>query len=540
MTLSTFFPEPRRKKPNAYRQAYEALRDWGTVAGPEEEHRAELERCKADRAYWVNAYCKTYDPRTPGKELPFTLWPKQEAFLAWIGERAAKKQGGVCAKARDGGISFVCCADALHDFLFLPGSKTGFGSRKLEYVDDLGNPDSLFEKIRFMLRRLPDWMLPRGWKAGKHDCHTRFVNPATGATITGEGGDEIGRGGRCGKYFLDEHAFLEHPDRVEQALVATTDVLIRVSTPNGPGNAFYRLRHSLPAEQVFEFHWRDDPRKDDAWHAKKLVEVGPTVFAAEYDIDFSASIEGICIPGAWVRSAVREEQGVAATGAQTANNGTATGNGSATVPANGRLVAGFDIGEEGDNLSVFLPRTGGYVGLPVSWGKSNTTETAWRGRDEAKRLGAAEVYYDSVGVGAGIKGTWDTAEIWQVPFRKVPINTGASPTENVWPDGETSQQKFANLKAELWWCLRLRFERTYEHVTGKATHRPEDMISLPDHPQLVAQLSTVLYRRTETGKVRIESKDELARRGIKSPDFAEALVLSEAATVCRLKEFWLL
>jgi hypothetical protein len=475
---------------------------------------AERARCAADTVYWINTYCVTYDPRTDGKAISFKLFPKQVEFIGWLGERKLRQESGLCEKSRGVGVSFLAAADSLHDWLFVPGCKIGFGSRKLEYVDQIGNLDSIFEKIRFMLRRLPAWMYPTGFKWNRHDNHARLLNPETGAAITGEGGDEIGRGGRTSIYYVDEAAFLERPDMAESSLVETTNVRIDISTPNGPGNPFAVKRHSLPPERVFTFHWKDDPRKNEEWAAKTKAEKGLTVFACEYDIDYGASIAGITIPGAWVRAAV----------------------GLDLLPSS-KCVAGLDIGEEGDDLSVFISRRGPKVNVPVSWSKELTTTTAWRARDEATAAGATDLYYDSVGVGAGVKGTFNTSET-ALPFNATPVNTGEAPTDNIWPDGQSSKEKFLNLKGELWWSLRTRFERTFEHVSGQAVHEASSMISIPNHPQLIAELSLPLHFRTESGKIKMESKEQLARRGIKSPDFAEALVLSEMAYVSPRKMFW--
>jgi hypothetical protein len=57
-------------------------------------------------------------------------------------------------------------------------------------------------------------------------------------------------------------------------------------------------------------------------------------------------------------------------------------------------------------------------------------------------------------------------------------------------------------------------------------HPPEEMISIPNCPDLIAEVSAPLAFRTETGKVKIESKKDMARRGVKSPDHADALVLA--------------
>src|SRR5947207_8452674 len=47
-------------------------------------HKAELVRCATDTVYFVDTYCKTYDPRTPGKSMAFKLWPRQKEFLLWL------------------------------------------------------------------------------------------------------------------------------------------------------------------------------------------------------------------------------------------------------------------------------------------------------------------------------------------------------------------------------------------------------------------------------------------------------------------------
>ena len=491
----------------------------------------EWNKCAEDPVYWLDTYGRTYDPRTPGKFLPFKLFDKQKELIRWLQERERLIKPGLVEKSRDVGVSFICGAYALHGWLFRPGFKAGFGSRKLEYVDKLGDLDSIFEKIRFMLQGLPQWMLPKGFKAREHDCFTKLINPETRASITGEGGDEIGRGGRSSIYILDESAFMERPHLIDRAMSAVTNVRIDVSTPNGPGNPFAIRRFSGQVD-VFTYHWRDDPRKDEAWAEEKRREKGPVIFASEYDIDYSASIEGICIPGAWVRTAVN---------LKLPDPTTSEGRFYQTLP-DGRVlywlkcVAGLDVAEEGDDLSVFTPRWGPVIGMPIHWSKLNTTQSAWKARDEAVRIGASEVYYDPLP--SGIKGTWKSSEV-RIPFTDYPVNTGASPTEARWPDGQTSKDKFFNLKAELWWRVRQRFERTWEFVSQGIQHPIEDLISIPDCPQLIAQLSLPLSERTDRGKIKIESKPAMKKRGIRSPDFADSLVLSEAAFAMKKLQYWI-
>lgn len=469
--------------------------------------------CAADPVHWLEHYGKTYDPRLlPGDPfIPFRPFPRQVDFLRWLQEREAAAADGLAEKSRDMGLTWLCVAYAVHGWLFRPGFAAGFGSRKLELVDRIGDPSSIFEKIRILLRNQPEWLMPAGWSPKEHDNHCRILNPATGATITGEGGDEIGRGGRTTIYFVDEAAFLEKPQRVEASLSQTTQCRIWVSTPNGPGNIFYQKRHGGKVP-VFTFHWRDDPRKGATWYAREKARLDPVTLASEVDIDYTASVEGICIPAKWVRAAV-----------------------GLPLPEGRTCIAGLDVAEEGRNRSVFIARRGPVIraGEITDWGQALTTETAWRARDECRRVGATILKYDCIGVGAGVKGTLETSEE-PLGFWAAGINVGAAPTDAVWPNGKTSREQFLNLRAELWWRLRARFEKAYQYrlyVNGEegGVERPADeMISIPDHPQLIADLSLPLHFRTDTGKIKIEGKNAMARRGVKSPDFAEALLLTEA------------
>jgi hypothetical protein len=73
-------------------------------------------------------------------------------------------------------------------------------------------------------------------------------------------------------------------------------------------------------------------------------------------------------------------------------------------------------------------------------------------------------------------------------------------------------EKHANLKAELYWGLRERF------VDG-------NMAGITDS-LLISQLAGIRYKHDARGRVVIESKEDARKRGVRSPDRAEALMLS--------------
>ncbi len=478
----------------------------------------ELEMCRRDPVFWIDRWAWTFDPRENFSTLPFELFPRQAEFVRWLAERDRLQESGLAEKSRDVGFTWLCAAYATHCFLFRKGDSTGFGSRKLDLVDDLDNPDCIFEKLRFLIKHLPLWMRPPGYLPERHAKYCTIVNPFNGSTITGEGGTQIGRGGRKSRYFVDEAAFLPNPKSTEAALSQNTRVRIDVSTPNGTGNPFHTRRFG-GVVPVFTFHWRDDPRKNDAWYEREKLRIGDSVIIAqELDIDYNASLKNVCIPGHWVRAAVNLD-----------------------IKISGRAVAGWDVADEGRCSNVLICRSGPVVTAIRDWGKLDIFQSSHFAAQICRELEVSALSYDCIGVGAGVRGAFNSMELdtkfpGENGFRTEAVNVGDAPTELMWPDGKTSKERFRNLRAELWWLLRCRFEKAHDYalyLAGNPTgreHPLEDMISIPNHSTLIPQLSTATYRFTETGKIQLESKPDMLKRGVASPDFADALALAFAPT----------
>lgn len=464
---------------------------------------SELEKCAGDCVYWINNWCWTFDPRRKPSNIPFNLFPKQEAFIRWLIERIDLKEDGIVEKSRDAGLSWLCIAFATWLWIFHPSNKVTVGSRKSDLVDRLGDPDSLFEKIRILLKNLPSWMQPQDYS----DNELRFANRSNGSTITGEAGEQMGRGGRSSVYFLDEFAFVERAQRVDAAVSENSEVKIYVSTPNGNGNVFAKKRHS-GQYPVFRIHWRDDPRKDDAWYAKRKAQLDPVVLAQEIDIDYAASIEGVCIPNAWVMAAVGLK-----------------------IPAAGRSVAGLDVADEGKNKNVMIVAKGPVVVYVEGWAEGDVPHTSWKAKEIGLQYRIKQLNYDAIGSGSTVGGLLRREE--NLPFEVDGVNGSGSVSDTKWAefDDRTSKEMFRNRRAELWWLLRRRFEKTYEHVNRKAEHPLDELISIPNHGELINQLSQPLRRFDDGGKILIESKDQMKARGIESPDFADALVYTFARSI---------
>lgn len=434
---------------------------------------------------FINDWVTTFDPRLKdNKFIPFILFPRQIEFLNFIDERYNNSENGICEKSRDSGMSWLAMAWSIHKWLYEDGFSAGFGSRKADFVDKIGNPSSILEKGRMLIRYLPDFFLPKGFKEQDHLTYMRFVNPENGATIIGESGDGVGRGGRTSIYFKDESAFYERPELIEASLVANTDVQIDISTPNGSGNPFHQkiISGKIPR---FTYHWKDDPRKDEDWKEKKIKEVGDIIFAQEYDIDYDASLPNICIPAKYIRPCVTLD-----------------------IEEDGAIIAGLDVADDGNDKNALAIRKGNKLLHIEEWSGIDVGQTTMKALEICEKLNVEIMNYDSIGVGAGVKST---INMIKPKIKCNAISVAESPTNGKYGEKE-NKDTFINLRAELWWKMRDRFKNKE--------------ISLLDDNELISELSQPLYFFNEKGKIQIESKKDMRKRGIKSPNKADALLLA--------------
>ena len=286
-----------------------------------EAARAEIDRqCKDDPILWINTFAWTYDPRLTNvgipAQLPFVLYPAQVKVINKVDECYRTRKHFLIEKSRAEGLTEMLCAYTAWRFLYTPGFKCGWGSRVMSLVDQLGNEDTIFEKLRRILYKTPSKMRPVGWLSrqnNKYDNSMRLTNPENGSAITGEGGEHIGRGGRNSIYFVDEAASLKFPEAADKALSQNTNSIGLISTPMGT-NYFYDKKISDLVEVITAWWWRNPSKnldwhknkrpKHSAWYEKEKMRSDPVAIAQEIDIDYNASIGGVLIPSAWVNAAV--------------------------------------------------------------------------------------------------------------------------------------------------------------------------------------------------------------------------------------------
>lgn len=196
---------------------------------------------------WTNAFVMTLDPRQAQSVLPFVLWPYQVELMRTLTECIAAGEDVLIEKSRDMGATWVILATLVWHWLYLPDFTAIIGSRKEDEVDKRGDLSTHFERMRFLLRKLPDEYKARqlGWYDEKqHGTFMMLRNPATGSQITGEStNSSFSRQGRYTCAFLDEFAVID-PNLQEEIWTATGDSTpcrIVCSTPFGAANKFARL-----------------------------------------------------------------------------------------------------------------------------------------------------------------------------------------------------------------------------------------------------------------------------------------------------------
>lgn len=522
-------------------------KDWpGSYVEHFADRQSRLLKLRASPELWVGAkeyyrtrpvefiehWCVTVDPRNaftdvPTK-MPFIMFTRQREFVEFLYLCVQNETSGLVEKARDMGATWVCCAFSVWLFLFHDGAAVGWGSRKEQLVDRIGDMSSIFEKIRAILNNLPREFLPDTFSSDDM-TYMKCLNRDNGASITGESGDNIGRGGRTLIYFKDESAHYERPEKIEAALADNTRVQIDISSVNGTGNVFHRKREAgvefdgsivKGKTNVFVMDWRDHPHKTQEWYDQRRATAEESgllhLFAQEVDRNYAASIEGVIIPPAWVKAAIDAHVRLGIT--------------------RGLPMAGLDVADGGGDKNALAIRMGAILDYADDWGARDTGVTTRKAITECRGRGRMEIQYDCIGVGAGVKSeanrlleTGDMPrDIMLVAWNAAssPINPSGRVVPND-PDSPRNKAFYANLKAQAWWSLRARFEKTFRAITEGVEYDPDELIaipgSLPRLRQIEKELSQATFTRsTSTLKLVVDKSPE----GTKSPNLADAIVMA--------------
>lgn len=199
---------------------------------------------------------------------------------------------------------------------------------------------------------------------------------------------------------------------------------------------------------------------------------------------------------------------------------------------------GFDVADSGQDKCATVYAHGAVVSWADEWkaGEDELLKSCTRTYNAARDRDAS-VTYDSIGVGAMAGAKFEEinqarraeGDVFSVRHSK--FNAGAAvwePDRNYQPK-ITNKDMFANLKAQAWWMLADRFRNTYNAVHRGETFADDQLVSItsdcPYLERLIDELSTPKRDYDQNGRVKVESKKDLAKREVESPNLADGFVM---------------
>lgn len=146
-----------------------------------------------------------------------------------------------------------------------------------------------------------------------------------------------------------------------------------------------------------------------------------------------------------------------------------------------------------------------------------------------------EIVYDSIGVGAscGSKFKEINAERdMDLEYRSFNAGGKVVNPDKEYKPGVLNKDHFSNIKAQVWLNVADLFRDTYNAVVKGHDFNPGDIISISGECQhreeLISQLSAPKRDYDTAGRFKVESKKDMAERGIASPNLADALIMTFA------------
>ncbi len=208
--------------------------------------------------------------------------------------------------------------------------------------------------------------------------------------------------------------------------------------------------------------------------------------------------------------------------------------------ASGRKRIGFDVADEGEDSNATTLAHGSVVMDCQQWNKGDVITSADRVKNYAEEVKASEIVYDSIGVGAGVKA--HLKRVCRIPATGFNAGESVFKPDAKYADGKTNKDMFSNIKAQAWWGVRDRFYNTWRVIKHLEVN-PNDtefvkqfsddqLISLSSDIKqleyLKAELSRPWVDYDNNGRVKVESKKDMKKRGIPSPNMADSLIMAFA------------
>lgn len=376
-----------------------------------------------------------------------------------------------------------------------------------------------------------------------HDECPIFVKPSTGASNAKElvfdkldsgyklgtaGNKAVGRGTTVQYFHGSEVAFWpnasEHAKGILQAVPDEkgTEVILE-STANGIGNYYHQQWQKAEAgESEFQaifvpWFWQDEYRKalpEGFSLTSEEEELKRTYGLDDEQIQFRRfKIAELSAEGVDGEQAFKQEYPMNATEAFQVSGGDTLIKPADVMRArkckqlvSGPLQIGVDPARYGDDRSAIIRRRGRSAFKVQTHSKINTMELAGIVHSIIKSEAPAQVAIDVVGLGAGV---YD--RLIELGHKDIVVAVNAA-------SAALDPERYLNKRAEMWWEMR-------NWLAGDLP------VSIPDSNELHADLCAPFYKYNSQQRRQLESKDEIKKRGLRSPDTADCLALTFAEPI---------
>jgi phage terminase large subunit len=207
----------------------------------------------------------------------------------------------------------------------------------------------------------------------------------------------------------------------------------------------------------------------------------------------------------------------------------------------GTKTTGFDIADDGDDLCAASTAHGNVIVHAEEWEglEDELLKSCTKVWTHARDMGSS-ITYDSIGVGAHAGAKFkELNEEHKLKLGYDPFNAGGKVND---PDkifmrlphmNILNKDHFSNVKAQSWDEVAARFRKTHEAVTLGVKHPFDELVSLdsskiPPHiiEKIKRELSAPRKDLDGNGRFKVESKDDMLKRGIKSPNIADSIIMA--------------
>lgn len=290
-------------------------------------------------------------------------------------------------------------------------------------------------------------------------------------------------------FFIEEASGIEEIifETAGGALSSAYSWVFMFANPTRTSGYFYKSHHENRASwRCYHIPCSLSSRVDPNYAVEKAAEYGidSNVYRVRVLGEFPLSEDDAVIPLGLIEAAVARD----------------------VSPSESGIVWGLDVARFGDDSTSLVKRRGNML-LERSreWKKCDLMQTAGIIAKEyaetplEKRPSAINV--DVIGMGGGVV---DRLRELGLPVRGINVAEAAS----------SSPERFMRLRDELWWKARDWFDSR--------------AVTMPNDAALIGELVGPKYKVESSGKLKVESKDDMKKRGIKSPNRADAFCLTFA------------